>query len=49
MLRWLPEDVSTYGREIDALFFLIYYITAATFILVTVLMIWFLWQIPRPG
>jgi len=44
MLRWLPEDVSTYGREIDALFFLIYYITAATFILVTALMIWFLWQ-----
>jgi len=42
MMRWLPEDVSTYGREIDALFFLIYYITAATFILVTVLMIWFL-------
>ena len=44
MMRWLPEDVSTYGREIDALFFLIYYITAATFILVTVLMIWFLWK-----
>jgi cytochrome c oxidase subunit 2 len=44
MLRWLPEDVSTYGREIDALFFLIYYITAATFILVTLLMIWFLWK-----
>ena len=44
MMRWLPEDVSTYGREIDALFFLIYYITAATFILVTALMIWFLWK-----
>jgi cytochrome c oxidase subunit 2 len=44
MMRWLPEDVSTYGREIDALFFLIYYICAATFILVTVLMIWFLWK-----
>ena len=36
--------MSTYGREIDALFFLIYYITAATFILVTALMIWFLWK-----
>jgi cytochrome c oxidase subunit 2 len=44
MLRWLPEDVSTYGREIDALFFLIYYITATTFIIVTVLMLWFLWR-----
>ena len=42
MLRWLPEDVSTYGQEIDSLFYLIYYITAATFILVTVLMIVFL-------
>jgi cytochrome c oxidase subunit 2 len=42
MLRWLPEDVSTYGREIDSLFYLIYYITAVTFILVTVLMVVFL-------
>ena len=42
MLRWLPEDVSTYGHEIDSLFYLIYYITAVTFILVTVLMIVFL-------
>jgi cytochrome c oxidase subunit 2 len=49
MLRWLPEDVSTYGREIDSLFFLIYYITAATFILVTVLMVWFLWQYRDQG
>jgi cytochrome c oxidase subunit 2 len=42
MLQWLPEDVSTFGRDIDALFYLIYYITAATFILVTVLMVVFL-------
>lgn len=42
MLSWLPEDVSTFGGEIDSLFYLIYYITAATFILVTVLMIVFL-------
>src|SRR6185503_683874 len=42
MLSWLPEDVSTYGHEIDSLFYLIYYITAATFILVTVLMVVFL-------
>ncbi|HEY7168511.1 MAG TPA: cytochrome c oxidase subunit II [Candidatus Binatia bacterium] len=42
MLRWLPEDVSTFGRDIDSLFHLIYYITATAFILVTVLMIWFL-------
>lgn len=42
MLQWLPEDVSTFGHEIDSLFYLIYYITAATFILVTVLMVVFL-------
>jgi len=42
MLRWLPEDVSSYGHEIDSLFYLIYYITAVTFILVTVLMLVFL-------
>ena len=44
MLRWLPEDVSTFGQDIDSLFYLIYYITGVTFILVTVLMIWFLIQ-----
>jgi len=42
MLQWLPENVSTFGGEIDSLFYLIYYITAATFILVTVLMVVFL-------
>ncbi|HEY7364670.1 MAG TPA: cytochrome c oxidase subunit II [Methylomirabilota bacterium] len=33
---WLPENVATYGGEIDWLFHLIYYITGITFILVTV-------------
>lgn len=33
MLGWLPENVSTYGREIDALIALIYYVTLAWFIL----------------
>lgn len=42
MLQWLPENVSTFGGEIDSLFYLIYYITAATFVLVTVLMVVFL-------
>jgi len=42
MLRWLPEDVSTFGQEIDWLFRLIYYITGVTFVLVTILMIGFL-------
>ncbi|HEY3302481.1 MAG TPA: cytochrome c oxidase subunit II [Candidatus Binatia bacterium] len=42
MMSWLPEDVSTFGGEIDRLFYIIYYITGAAFILVTVLMILFL-------
>ena len=42
MLQWLPEDVSTFGQEIDSLFYLIYYITAVTFIIVTALMVVFL-------
>ena len=42
MLQWLPENVSTFGQEIDSLFYLIYYITAVVFILVTVLMVLFL-------
>jgi cytochrome c oxidase subunit II len=39
---WLPEDVSTYGKEIDFLFYLIYYITGATFVLVAAALIAFL-------
>ena len=41
MMQWLPEDVSTFGHEIDSLFYLIYYITGVAFILVTVLMVLF--------
>lgn len=42
MMSWLPENVSTFGEEIDSLFYLIYYITGAAFLLVTALMIIFL-------
>lgn len=42
MLKWLPENVSTYGKDIDFLFYLIYYITSATFILVAAAMVIFL-------
>ncbi len=33
MLRWLPENVSSYGGEIDAMMYLIYYIVGAWFLL----------------
>jgi cytochrome c oxidase subunit 2 len=47
---WLPENVSTFGRDIDWLFQLIYAITAITGILVFVAMIAFLVMYrDRPG
>lgn len=42
MMSWLPENVSTYGGDVDFLFHLIYYITGAIFLLVTVTMLAFL-------
>ncbi len=42
MMHWLPENVSTFGGQIDRLFYLIYYITGAALIIVTVLMVLFL-------
>jgi cytochrome c oxidase subunit 2 len=41
---WLPENVSTYGADVDRLFYLIFYITGAAWILVQTLMIVFLFQ-----
>jgi cytochrome c oxidase subunit 2 len=47
---WLPENVSTFGRDIDWLFHLIYAITAITGILVFVTLIAFLVMYrDRPG
>jgi len=47
---WLPENVSTYGRDIDWLFHLIYYITGITAILVFGTMLAFLVMYrDRPG
>ena len=42
MLNWLPENISTYGAEIDFQFYVIYYITLVTFILVAGAMVIFL-------
>lgn len=42
MSRWLPPNVSTYGGEIDRLFYIIYYLTGITFLLVAGAMIAFL-------
>jgi cytochrome c oxidase subunit 2 len=42
MLSWLPENVSTYGGEIDRLFRVIYYVTGATFFIVQFTLLAFL-------
>jgi len=50
MMGWLPETVSTYGPEIDRLFYLIYYVTGATFFGVQITLLVFLWNYRhRPG
>lgn len=50
MLSWLPENVSTFGPDIDWLFHLIYYITGGVFVLVTVAFLAFLVMYrDRPG
>jgi cytochrome c oxidase subunit 2 len=42
MLKWLPEQASTYAGEIDTVFYIIYWITTFFFLLVTGLLVWFL-------
>ena len=37
MMSWLPPGVSSYSDQIDSLFYLIYYITTATFFAVQIL------------
>lgn len=50
MLGWLPENISTYGGDVDYLFRLIYYITAGSGALVLATLVYFLLRYrARPG
>ncbi len=50
MLPWLPENISTYGGEIDSLFMLIFWITTIVFVAVQGALIWFLFKYrAQPG
>lgn len=49
MLRWLAENVPNSGRDIDRLFYLIYYITGVAFFLVAGAMVLFLMLYHRRG
>ncbi|MBI3127985.1 MAG: cytochrome c oxidase subunit II [Candidatus Tectomicrobia bacterium] len=42
MMSWLPENISLEGVEIDRLFYISYYLTAVTFILVAAFMLAFI-------
>jgi cytochrome c oxidase subunit 2 len=44
MMSWLPENVSTFGVEIDRLFYFIYYLTGITFVGVQVTLLVFLFR-----
>lgn len=44
MMSWLPENVSTFGVEIDRLFYFIYYLTGITFVAVQVTLLVFLFR-----
>jgi cytochrome c oxidase subunit 2 len=50
MLSYLPENIATYGQEIDTLFYWIYYITGGAFLLFTAAMVAFMFMYrARPG
>jgi cytochrome c oxidase subunit 2 len=50
MLPWLPENISTYGGRIDSLFYLIFWITSITFVLVQGALLVFLYKYrAQPG
>ena len=50
MLPWLPENIATYGEQIDSLFYLIFWITTITFVLVQAALVFFLVKYRyRPG
>jgi cytochrome c oxidase subunit 2 len=50
MLPWLPENVSTYGADIDSLFRLIFWITTIVFVLVQATLLVFIVKYRyRPG
>jgi heme/copper-type cytochrome/quinol oxidase subunit 2 len=46
---WLPENVSTYGRDIDWLFHRIYWITGITFLVAVTMLAFIVMYRDRPG
>jgi cytochrome c oxidase subunit 2 len=47
---WLPENIATYGGEVDALFYVILGFTAFFFVLTEVILVYGMWKyVARPG
>ena len=44
MSRWLPENISTYGGDIDKTFYIIYYLTGVVFLLVAAAMVYYMFK-----
>lgn len=47
MLSWLPENISTYGGDIDHIFKLVYYVVGAWFLLAEGLFFYFIFRFRR--
>jgi len=50
MLSWFPENVSTFGGDVDAVFALIYHVVGFWFVLIEALLLYFVIRYRRrPG
>jgi heme/copper-type cytochrome/quinol oxidase subunit 2 len=47
MERWFPENISTFGGDIDGVFYLIYYIVGFWFVLTQVAIVYFILRFRR--
>ncbi len=47
MLNWLPENISSFGKNIDGIMYLIYYVVGAWFLLAEGILIYFLLRYRR--
>ncbi len=44
MLNWFPQNVSTFGHEVDSIISFIYYVVGALFILTEIVVFWIIFQ-----
>ena len=50
MQKWFPENASTFGADVDGIFWLIFYITTVWFFITEGLIVYFIFRYRRrPG